>query len=261
MRLLIYFIALFGVSHAYAQSPQKIEQELLIPFRQIQYWLSYKDADHLVDRSDSIEKANTTFRNNLLAYTATARSTFTYDFKELEKEGLVIRTSEDGLFRIYSWDTWTGGSAHKFDGVYQYKTDNKLVSKRAGTDEEGDMGRWYSNIYDLKVDNKTYYIALYHEIYSSKDCYQGVKLFCIEDNKLNESVRLFKTTTGIRNELGFEYNFLSVARRPERPVKLIYYDKDDDQLHLSVVLEDGKVTKRFITYQFTGKYFERVKSR
>lgn len=259
MRLLIYIIIFFGGSQVYAQSPQKIEQELLIPFRKIQYWFSNNDTNHLTDRYDSIEHANTIFRNNLLAFTANARSTFTYDFKELEKEGLVIRTSEDGLFRIYSWDTWTGGTAHKFDAVFQYKAGNKLVSKIADT-EEGAMGRWYSNIYDLKVDNKTYYIALYHEIYSTKDNYQGVKLFCIEDNKLNESVRLFKTTTGISNELGFEYNFLSVARRPERPVKLIYYDKDDDRLHLAVVLEDGKVTQRFITYQFTGKYFERVKS-
>lgn len=261
MRLLIYIIIFFGASQVYAQSPQKIEQELLIPFRQIQYWLSNTDTNHLTDKYDSIEQANTTFRNNLLAYTANARSTFAYDFKELEKEGLVIKTSEDGLFRIYSWDTWTGGSAHNFDVVYQYKADNKLVSKRAGTYEEGDMGRWYSNIYELKVDNKTYYIGLYHEVHSTSVSYEGVKLFCIEGNNLNESVRLFKTTTGIKNELGFAYSFFSVADHPERPVKLIYYDKDDDQLHLAVVLEDGKVTNRFITYQFTGKYFERVKSR
>jgi len=61
--------------------------------------------------------------------------------------------------------------------------------------------------------------------------------------------------------MGFAYNFLSVARRPERPVKLIYYDTDDDQLHLTVVSDDGKVTNQIITYQFNGKYFERVKSR
>jgi hypothetical protein len=244
----------------YAQSPQKIEEELLKPFKQIDYWAFHKDDDQSINRYDSIVAANTAFRTSLLAYTSTVRGTFTYDFKELEKEGLIIKTSEDGLFRIYSWDSWTGGTAHQFEAIFQYKVANKVVSKLA-VYEDGDMGRWYSNIYDLKVDNKTYYIGLYHEIYSSKDSYQGVKLFCIENNKLNESVRLFKTTTGIRNELGFEYNFLSVAHRPERPVKLIYYDKDDGQLHLAIVLEDGTVTKRFITYQFTGKYFERLKSR
>jgi hypothetical protein len=250
---------LFFVScHAYAQSLQKIEEELLKPFKQLDYWAFYKDGDHLINRYDSIEAANTAFCKKLLEYTSSVRSTFTYDFKELEKRGLAIRTSEDGLFRIYSWDTWMGGTAHQFEAIFQYKVDNKVVSKLA-VYEDGDMGRWYSNIYDLKVDNKTYYIGLYHEVHSTSDSYQGVKLFCIEGNKLNESVRLFKTTTGIQNELGFAFSFFSVADHPERPVKLIYYDKDDDQLHLAIVLEDGTVTKRFITYQFTGKYFERVK--
>ena len=41
----------------------------------------------------------------------------------------------------------------------------------------------------------------------------------------------------------------------------IYYDTDDDQLHLAVVKEDGTVTKELSTYQFNGKYFERVKGR
>jgi hypothetical protein len=260
MRLFISIILCFVSCHVYTQSLQKIEEELLVPFRQIQYWSVYKDADHLMNRYDSIEVANTAFRKRLLEYTSAVRATFTYDFAALEKEGLVIRTSEDGLFRIYSWDSWMGGTAHQFEAIFQYKVANKVDSKLA-VYEDGDMGRWYSNIYDLKVDNKTYYIGLYHEVHSTSDSYQGVKLFCIEGNKLNESVRLFKTTTGIRNELGFEYSFFSVADHPERPVKLIYYDKDDDQLHLAVVVENGKVTKRFITYQFTGKYFERVKGR
>jgi hypothetical protein len=260
MRLFFSIIVCFVSCHAYAQSLQQIEAELLVPFRQIQYWSVYKEPDQLMNRHDSIVQANNTFRNRLLQYTSGVRATFTYDFAALEKEGLVIRTSEDGLFRIYSWDSWMGGTAHQFEAIFQYKAANKVFSKLA-VYEDGDMGRWYSNIYDLKVDHKTYYIGLYHEIYSSKDSYQGVKLFCIEENKLNEAVRLFKTTTGIRNQLGFEYNFFSVADHPERPVKLIYYDKDEDQLHLAVVLEDGKVTKRFITYQFTGKYFERVKGR
>jgi hypothetical protein len=258
MRLFFSIILFFVSCHAYAQSLQKIEEELLKPFKQLDYWAFYKDGDHLINRYDSIEAANTAFRKKLLEYTSSVRATFTYDFAALEKRGLAIRTSEDGLFRIYSWNSWTGGTAHRFEAIFQYKVANKVVSKLA-VYEEGDMGRWYSNIYDLKVENKTYYIGLYHEVHSTSDSYQGVKLFCIEGDKLNESVRLFKTTTGIKNELGFAFSFFSVADHPERPVKLIYYDKDDDQLHLAVVLEDGKVTKRFITYQFTGKYFERVK--
>ncbi|THU32487.1 hypothetical protein FAM09_27220 [Niastella caeni] len=257
--MLIPIILFSGISRVVAQSPQKIEQELLSSFRQLQYWASYNDA-HAKDRIDSIKQTNTFFRTKLLAFTAAERSTFTYDFKELEKEGLIIRTSEDGLFRIYSWDTGLGGPEHYFDAVFQYKANNEVFSRLAHQ-EIDETGKWYSRIYDLKTDTKTYYIGLYHEMHSTKDMVQGVKLFCIEDKEVNESVRLFKTTKGLANELGFAYNFLTVARRPERPAKLIYYDTEDDQLHLTVVKEDGTVTKQIITYQFTGKYFERIKGR
>lgn len=251
MRIFALTIICLGLNCLYGQSPFKIEQELLTQFRKIQYF-------HTAEQHDSLQQANQSFHKSLLAYASTVHATITFDFNELVKEGLIIKTSEDGLFRIYSWDTWMGGTAHDFDGIYQYKTGNKIFA-RAFHKEEGDMGRWYSRIYSLRSDDKMYYIGLYHEIFSSKDSYQGIKVFSIEEDNLNDTVHLIKTKTGIRNELGFDYDFLSVAGRPERPVKLIYYDDDQQQLHLSVVLEDGKVTRRFISYQFTGKYFEKIK--
>jgi hypothetical protein len=260
MRFYFPVIFLFYASHAYAQTPGKIEQELLIAFRQIQARALYSDGATTPGRIDSIKQANTSFRNSLLAYTAASRATFAYEFKELEKEGLVIRTSEDGLFRIYSWDMGIGGTEHHFDAVFQYKAANEVFS-RAARQEADDAGKWYSRIFDLKTETKTYYIGLYHEMFSTTDLFQGVKVFCIEDKNLNESVRLFKTTKGLTNEMGLAYNFLSVARRPERPAKLIYYDTDDDQLHLTVVSDDGKVTRQMITYQFNGEYFERITKR
>jgi DNA-binding transcriptional ArsR family regulator len=258
--MILSLIIFWGISLAQAQSPDKIEKELLISFRQLQQLAAYNDGDHMNNHPDSIKQANNSFRNSLLAYTAADRSTFTYDFKELEKEGLVIRTSEDGQFRIYSWDTRTGGADHVFDAVYQYRAGNNVFSKAAHYDEDGDS-KWYSNIYTLKTDTQTYYLGLYHEMHSSTSYVQGIKIFCIDRNQLNETVRLMKTSKGIANEIAFAYNFLSVAKRPERPAKLIYYDTDDDRLHLTIVKDDGTVTRQIITYQFTGKYFELVKGR
>lgn len=257
MRLFISIFIFLNVSHSYGQQLSKIEQELLSQFKRLHYWVDYKGTDHIAYRYDSIEQANEIFRKNLLAYTSSSRATITYDFKDLEKEGLIITTSQDGLLRIYSWDTYTGGTEHIFDAIYQYKTDNKIYSKIARTDED-DAGRWYSVIHSLKSDDKIYYIGIYHEIHSTKYLYQGVKLFCIENNGLNETLRLIKTKTGIRNEIGFEFDQSSIINRPEYPVKLIYYEEDEDKLQLAVVSEEGKVTKRFITYLFTGKYFEEI---
>jgi hypothetical protein len=253
-------IVFWSASHVYAQSPQKIEQELLISFKQLQRLALYNDASPMIGRIDSIRQANTAFSNSLLAWTASTRATFTWEFKELEKEGLIIKTTEDGLFRIYSWDTGIGGADHNFDAVFQYRVDNEVFSQLAEHNEQ-ETGRWYSNIYTLKTDNKTYYIGVYNELHSTTNLTQGVKVFSIEDKDLDESVRLFKTANGLANEMGFNYNFLTVADRPDRPAKLIYYDTDDDQLHLTVIQEDGKVTRQIVTWQFTGKYFEQVKSR
>jgi hypothetical protein len=258
--MIISMIVFWSAGHVYAQSPQKIEQELLISFKRLQRLALFNDASPMIGRIDSIRQANTAFSNSLLAWTASTRATFTWEFKELEKEGLIIKTSEDGLFRIYSWDTGPGGADHNFDAVFQYRVENEVFSQLAGHNEQ-EAGRWYSNIYTLKTDNKTYYIGVYNELHSTTNLTQGVKVFCIEDKDLDESVRLFKTANGPANEMGFNYNFLTVADRPDRPAKLIYYDTDDDQLHLTVIQEDGKVTRQIVTWQFTGKYFEQVKSR
>lgn len=247
--MIISIVIFCSVSHAYAQSPQKIEQELLRSFKQLQN-----------TAKDSIGQANKAFKNSLLAYTASIKATFTYEFKELEREGLIIRSSEDGLFRIYSWDTGSGSTEHRFDAVYQYRAGNDVFSQLAQRRDE-DAGKWYSNIYTLKTETKTYYIGLYNEMYSSIEYAQGVKVFCIEEKDLNKGVRLFKTPDGLKNEMGFKYNFLSVAHRPERPAKLIYYDADEDKLQFTVVQQDGKVTRDIVTWLFTGKYFELVKRR
>ena len=86
---------------------------------------------------------------------------------------------------------------------------------------------------------------------------QGVKVFAINGTALNDTAKLIQTRRGLKNSLGFAYDFFSVADRKERPVKLITYDPKTGRLKLAVVFDDGKVTNRWITYQFTGRYFER----
>jgi hypothetical protein len=261
MRTFIITIACLGLHCLYAQHPVAVQRDLLKDFKKIEYWSMKHDAASAISPYDSLEKANTTFRNKLLKYTRTVHASMDYEFNELAKLGLVITTSDDGLFRIYSWNTWMGGTSYQFAAVIQYKLDNKLFSTVA-TEEVGGMGVWYSIIHTFKADDKTYYLAVYNAKESARYCYQGIKAFCIEKNRLNDSVKLIKTPTGIHNGLGFEYDLISAPRQSENPPKLIYFDDDEEgELCLSVVKEDGRVTNRFITYQFTGKYFERVASR
>jgi hypothetical protein len=260
MKTILTTICTLFVLSALGQDQKSIEQALLKKFKKITYWADYKgDTDNLY-KYDSLEKANEDFRKLLLKYTSQHPSTLTFAFKGLDEEGLSIATSVDGLFRIYSWDTYTGGTMHFFDNVYQYKANGKVFAKAIKeSEDEGDPGYLYSSIYSLSSTGKTYYLGLRHAIYSSKDTYQGVKAFIISNNSLNTETKLIKTKTGLRNALGFEFDFFSVVDQLERPVRLIRYDAATKTLRVPVVLEDGKVTDKSMVYQFTGQYFERKK--
>jgi hypothetical protein len=59
--------------------------------------------------------------------------------------------------------------------------------------------------------------------------------------------------------ISVEFDFFSVVDRPERPLKLIKFDKTKTIIYIPVVYEDGKVTDKFIQYKFNGKYFEKYK--
>jgi hypothetical protein len=148
-----------------------------------------------------------------------------------------------------------------FENVFQYKSGNKVFTKATydtkATDDV-DYKSFYSEIYSLKVTDKTYYLGVFNGIYSTKDASQSIKLFTIENNVLNDTLKLIKTKSGFTNEITVNFDFFSVVDRPERPLKLIKYDSVTKKIYIPIVFENGKVTDRFITYQFTGKYFEKM---
>jgi hypothetical protein len=258
MKLFFFFMLVLSARASFSQDLQAIEKDLLNKYQKIFYWYNYSEKEDQISKYDSLSEVNKKFQESLLV-TTSIPSSFNYDFPLLKNERLTIATSGDKLFRIYSWDTWKGGTMHFFDNVFQYKEGKKVFSfaSRDSTTDE-DCGVFYSDLYTLKTNGQTYYLAIDHAILSTKDSYQGVNIFTIRNNMLKPA-KLFKTKTGLNTSLGFEFNFFSVVDRPERPVKLIDYNSKTKTLKIPVVLEDGKVTNRWITYQFTGKYFERKK--
>lgn len=257
MKIIFTLVAGLFVLTVSAQNQKSIEQSLLNQFKKIGYWFEYKSDTSGLEKYDSLEKVNDDFQKLLVQYAVKYPSTIGYGFKELDNEGISISTSSDGLFRIYSWDTYTGGTMHIFKGVYQFKANGKVYAKpiECSTDE-GDPGYWYSKIYSVNANGKTYYLAVLHAIYSTGDLYQGVKAFCMEKNNLNTNAKLIKTTSGLQNTLGFEFNLFSLG---DRPLELVSYNASTKTLTIPVVYENGKVTDKIISYQFTGKYFERKK--
>ncbi len=217
---------------------------------------------HGKNNYDSLEIQNKTFLKTLNFYTQYFPETITYPFKSLtDSFEFNIVLSEDSLFRIYNWNTWTGGTWFSFKCLYQFKNKGDIYSLYYDDNDSIhtlSYGASYSEIFTLKANDKIYYLGIEDATYSSRDCNQYIKIFRIDNGLLDDTIKLIKTKTRIRNRLGFNYDFFSVANRPERPVKLISYDSQTKTINIPVVLENGKVTNKFIHYKFTGQYFEKV---
>jgi hypothetical protein len=197
----------------------------------------------------------------LMDYTSKYPETISGGFKDLAANGLDIATSADGLFRIYSWDTWTGGTMHFFDNVYQYKAGDKVFSASSAKDtsEGGDPGAWFSNVYTLKTNDKTYYLGHGHSIFSTKDNGEAIKFFSIENNNLNDKIKLAKTSDGLSNDIGLEYDLFKIKNTEQRPIMMLLYNSDTKTISIPVLTKDGKQTDKYTLYKYNGKYFEAQK--
>ena len=154
---------------------------------------------------------------------------------------MYIATSPDMKFRIYSWDTLTGGTMHFFDNVYQYLgRDGKVHSKGNSDVEEGNAGAFYTDIFQLNTRNGRVYLASSQSILSTSYKGQSIKLYRVGIRSLSENVKLIKTKAGLTNSLRFAYDFFSVADRKERPIKLFRYDKKSRSIKFPIVIQSKK---------------------
>jgi hypothetical protein len=254
----VLFLLVFTFS-VFAQTPQVIEQTLVKNIKEVQKYSNYGSSYD----DEKLGKANEVFEKNLLKYTKIA-STLSYGFPVLNKF-MMNATSEDGKFRIYSWDMETGGTMHDYARIYQFQgADGKVYSQgEANRDDEGGAGSFVYAIYTVDSKNGKIYIVCSNFIGSTNDHYQSADVFKIEGNALKDKVKLIKTSEGMTDTLNFEYNFFSVVERKERPIKLILFDKKTNTLKIPVVVNtkefpNGKVTNKFISYKFNGTNFVKI---
>ncbi|MBZ0204549.1 MAG: hypothetical protein K8I03_16165 [Ignavibacteria bacterium] len=255
MKYAIILAVFFSSSSAFAQNTSEIQAMLTGHLKRMAY---YKyDAPN----PDSIDIHNSFFKKLLIKYLTEHPSTLNTGLNKVVKAGLMIASSPDSLFRIYSWDTQSGGTMRFYDNVYQYRSVDKVYCRvsEKDTSDVGDPLSWYSEIYTMSVGAKKYYLGVYNADYSNRDKAQGIKFFTIENYELNTDVKLAKTKDSTSNDLGISYDFFSVVDRDERPFKLVTYDTDNRTISMPIVDENGKVTDKFTLYKFVNGFFEEVK--
>lgn len=252
----ITLLLLISPVFIFAQTPQKVEQELVGLLDKMSEFGSYGGNYD----GEKLGKFQEELKSKILSYTKTT-ATLKYPFEGLKKR-MTIATSPDGKFRIYSWDLEDGGTMHSFDGIYQFQdSSGKVYSKsRLAEGEEGDAGSFIPKIYELNTKSGKVYLPITSGIFSTQDHGQSVYAMKIVGGNLNEKVKVFKTNSGLTDSIGFGYNFFSVVERKERPIILILFDSKTNILKIPVVIENekfpnGEVTNRFINYKFNGTNF------
>jgi hypothetical protein len=230
----------FLTTPVFSQNLAAIEKDLVETYARISSF-------YRVD-SDSLAHYSHQFDQKIAAYLKKYPATFKHPFTQLKKE-CFITTSTDGLFRVYSWDTWLGGTAHDFSSIAQFQSGGSTFLGKIGG-----MG-FFPEVFTVKTRQKTYYLAVSHGIFSTADAGQSLQAYTIEQNELR-LVELFKTKGKMSTSISFEFDFFSVVDRPERPLKLIKYDEKKKTISVPVIAENGAVTEVFTVYRFNGKHFE-----
>ena len=197
----------------------------------------------------------------MVSYLSSNQTSITENFRNLTDSGLSIVTSRDGSLRIYTWNTWTGGTMRIVENICQYKFGDKVKIKilAAPLDDESDIGCYYLGINDVVSGGKKFYVTRRVSVLSSALSYHEAKIFSIQDTGLNSDARLIKTATGIKNTLGYEVDRSSEINRGEEvPNFNMEYDEANKTISIPVILDNGAITAKRIRYQFKGKYFEKL---
>jgi hypothetical protein len=209
---------------------------------------------------DSLEYYSHLFTNRLTGYIEKHPETLKYSFQKLQDSlYFSIVTSEDQDFRMYSWDTWLGGTMDFYKNLYQFRSGNRIYTTDLGYGkEEGDIGTFATDIHTLKTNNQLYYLVLSGGKTSTRDAYETIQVYSIKGKAVTDKVKLIKTPAGLSSYINVEYDFFSVDDSLQTPLHLIKYDAGRKIIHLPFVQEHGKVTRGYILYQFKGKYFHHI---
>lgn len=249
---LLFLSVLFTSNYAIAQNSKcdSIDADLASIYAKIHQFLP-EDSDSAFFYSDL-------FASYLTKYLNQNPNTLNCDFKTLTTNNYCkIVTTDDGLFRIYSWNTFMGGTMINFNNLFQSKMLNPEKSNLLQF-EKYDFAPYYTQAYTLKTSSENFFIAIGGGSFSSRDIYKLVEVFTISGNNLSDSAQLIKTENGFENSITVEFDMQLVGENFNQSEDLIKYDSANQTLYLPILLENGELSKEFTRYKFNGNYFEKV---
>ncbi len=253
--VVVFVLALAGLARG--QSNSLVENRILGHLKNLEKWSAYGGSSDY----DKLEAENAALKKQIMGF-AGKSGTLSYGFPKLQGK-MFIATSADRKLRVYSWDRETGGTMHDFESVYQYRGRSGKVHTWTASRDDESAGTFCTQVFGFPSANGTIYLTASTFIGSTSLSGQSIDVVRIDGDKLNTTGKLIRTSEGLTNSISFSYDFFSVVDHPERPIKLVFFDAGKKEFRFPVVIEDdktpqGRVTKKFITYRFNGKYFVKV---
>jgi len=254
LRICLLLLCCFVNTRLFAQTAKEIEADFTKSFDK----LNYLRADTVdINSPEKLIYANSKIEEKLEYYTRKVPSAMSQAF--VKCGGLV---SDGGLFRTLSWDTLTGGTQHVFENIIQYRPTPTANFITISSENQSNYVYNYDKLYTLNVNGKNYYLVTYYGIFDLYIRGEGIRVFSIENGKLNAQTKLIKTKKGLTNKLYYTYD-QQESNLDVMGDATLTYDSKLKTITFPVVVnngEEGKLTDNFITYKFTGQYFEKVKS-
>jgi hypothetical protein len=250
-RLCLILAVLVLAQPMYAQSVREIEDSTLSYLTKLQ-----KHSNNFGDaQEDSLAKCNASLQNYLQVVLCKQPLSLPANFSRLVGSGLIIASSKDKKFRIYSWNTQDGGTMQGFNSIFQFQSGKIVCAKILYFDTFID-GQWtgpgyfYPNVYSIISKNgKTFYLAIRKGIYSSAVHSVGVQCFAIENGLINDSVKIFKTKNEYLNNIDVSVDYTDIKKMTKEPD--IYFSSDNTKMYIPLIGNDMYKGK-YLVYKFDG---------
>ncbi len=235
--ILIAILFLFKPGEAQV-SPKKIEARLANLLKQ--------HCDNYCQDEEYLDAFSKKFIYCLNNYNFTIK----YPFEKLKSLEFQTLTSPDSLVRIYSWPGVQGGDSFWTEDAIQYSTNDKVHAYIT----DSNSNEAYFTFDTLNDSGKVYYILI-------KDgggaCMStaSVRIFTIENGKLNTRAKIIKTKSGLTSNIIVDYNYcdtpdsILISKRNEK-VDFIEYDVSKRIIYIPIVTENMVMTTNHMTYKF-----------
>jgi hypothetical protein len=218
-----------------------------------------KMASFFYEDRDSLQFYSKKFEKDFKRFIKSNPGTMQYDFKKLsEGENICqVHTSSDGNLRIYNWDTENAGPVHYYKSIYQWRSNGKVFTNITDSDEDVDGGDVCANLYTVMIDKKAYYLVIKNSEGSARDHGESISAYCIDGEKLNDTVKLFKTRTETLNSIIVNIDNLNVVDDYNQD-EGITYDAQRKIVSIPLVNENNARTNNYLLYKLKGRYFEYI---